>query len=90
MKGSVLWNIMLCSPLKVKGSIGGTCRLQGQRRSQARNLSDSGCYQLHAGFLIGLFFYPEDGGDMCLQNVDCQQATQHYIPEGRTLQSFVY
>jgi hypothetical protein len=22
------------------------------------------CYLLHAGFLLGLFFYPEDGGDM--------------------------
>jgi hypothetical protein len=24
----------------------------------------------HAGFLLGLFFNPEDGGDMFLQNVD--------------------
>jgi hypothetical protein len=23
----------------------------------------------HAGFLLGLFFYPEDGSDMFLQNV---------------------
>jgi hypothetical protein len=27
------------------------------------------CYLLHAGFLLGLFFDPEDGGDMFLQNV---------------------
>jgi hypothetical protein len=27
------------------------------------------CYLLHAGFLLGLFFVPEDVGDMFLQNV---------------------
>jgi hypothetical protein len=27
------------------------------------------CYLLHAGFLLGLFFDPEDGRDMFLQNV---------------------
>jgi hypothetical protein len=29
----------------------------------------SACYLLHTGFLLGLFFNPEDGGDMFLQNV---------------------
>jgi hypothetical protein len=27
----------------------------------------AGCF--HAGFLLSLFFYPEDGGDMFLRNV---------------------
>jgi hypothetical protein len=26
----------------------------------------SACYLIHAGFLLGLFFDPEDGGDMFL------------------------
>jgi hypothetical protein len=26
------------------------------------------CYLLHASFLLGLYFYPEDGGDMFLLN----------------------
>jgi hypothetical protein len=30
--------------------------------------SVSACYLLHAGFMFGLFFDPEDGGDMFLQN----------------------
>jgi hypothetical protein len=30
--------------------------------------SASACYLLHAGFLLGLFFDPEDGNDMFLQN----------------------
>jgi hypothetical protein len=27
------------------------------------------CHLLHAGFLLALFFDPEDGGDMFLQNI---------------------
>jgi hypothetical protein len=27
------------------------------------------CYLLHAGFLLGLLFGLEDGGDMFLQNI---------------------
>jgi hypothetical protein len=41
---------------------------------------------LHAGYLLGLFFYPEDGGDMLLRNVD--SLSTDYIelyPEERAL-----
>jgi hypothetical protein len=27
------------------------------------------CYLLHVGFLLGLFFEPEDEGDMFLHNI---------------------
>jgi hypothetical protein len=31
----------------------------------------SSCYLLHSGFFLGLFFNPEDGGDMFLLNIGC-------------------
>jgi hypothetical protein len=37
--------------------------------SQARNQHESGSKQLNTGFLFGLFFDPEDGGEMFLRNV---------------------
>jgi hypothetical protein len=79
MKNSVFWDITLCSPLKVSWHFGGTS--SGSKQSSA-------WYLLHAGFLLGLFFDPEDGGDMFLRTlVDYQRTTQHYIPEDRTLQN---
>jgi hypothetical protein len=62
-KSSVLCDATLGSPLEVNRLFGGTCRLQlqGRGKSQERNL-------LHADFLLGLFFDPEDG-DMLVRNV---------------------
>jgi hypothetical protein len=55
MKSTIFWDIRPCSPLKVKRRFGGTC--------------GSACRLLHAGFLLGLLFDPEDGEDIFLQNV---------------------
>jgi hypothetical protein len=56
-----------CSPLKGKRRFGRTCRLhfQGRRISQSRSQR---CYLPHIDFLLGLFFVPENGGVMFLQN----------------------
>jgi hypothetical protein len=46
--------------------------------------SSSACDLLHAGFLLGLFFDPEGGGDMFLRTSDdFQLSIRRYIPEQR-------
>jgi hypothetical protein len=74
MKSSIFWKITPCSPLKVNRRFGGTRRLylQGRRISRARNQSESRWQAelfFHAGFLLGLFYDPEDGGDMFFRKV---------------------
>jgi hypothetical protein len=49
-----------CSQVKVNRRHGGTCRI---------HLQSPACCLLHADFLRGLLFKPEDGGDMLLRNV---------------------
>jgi hypothetical protein len=56
MNSSVFGDIMLCSFLKVAGHFRGTRCIT--------------CCLLHAGFLLGFCYSPEDGGSMFLQNVD--------------------
>jgi hypothetical protein len=43
----------------------------------------------HAGFLHGLIFDPEDGGDMALRNVGYfQRTTRCYIPKDSTVHKY--
>jgi hypothetical protein len=53
----VFWDITPCSPLKVNRRFGGTYRLHLQGRALLAT-----CF--HAGFLLGIFFDPEDGDDV--------------------------
>jgi hypothetical protein len=72
VKSSIFWDIILCNPLKANQHFGGTCHLhlQGQRLSQARNQRERKWQAelFHTDLLRGLFFDPEDGGDMFLRN----------------------
>jgi hypothetical protein len=62
------------SALKIKGHFVGkySLHLQGRRISQARNRRKISLALLatcvHAGFLLGLYIDPEDGGDMFIRN----------------------
>jgi hypothetical protein len=63
------WDITPCSPRKVNRPFGRTCRyhIQGRRISRARNQRESSGKQ-KAWYLARLFFDPEDGSNMLLQN----------------------
>jgi hypothetical protein len=70
----IFWDITSCNLLKIDRRFGGTCRfhLQGRRISQARNWRQGRwlvCSPPKACFLLGLFFDPEDSGNMFLQNI---------------------
>jgi hypothetical protein len=43
--------------------------LSSRKQGEAGSEQSSVCYMLHAGFLLGLFFDPEDGSDMFLRKV---------------------
>jgi hypothetical protein len=58
--------MMPCSPVKINRSFGGDIA----SIFTAEDSQSFGCYMLHAGFLLGLLFDPEDGGDMIFRNVD--------------------
>jgi hypothetical protein len=68
MKRNIFWNITPFSPLKGNQRFEGTYRLhlQDRRISRARNQLVTSFY---AGFLLGLFFDSENGGDMFLRKV---------------------
>jgi hypothetical protein len=60
MKSSIFWDVTVCSRVKVNRRFRGTYRLYFQGRMGAKQEL---CL-LQTGFLLGLFFYTEDGGDV--------------------------
>jgi hypothetical protein len=60
LKSSIFWHTTPSSSLKVSHRFGGTFRHHHQEQ----------IYLLQAGFLLGLVFGPENGGDV-LRNVGC-------------------
>jgi hypothetical protein len=67
IRSSIFWDIKPYGPVKVSPCFKGTYRLHlhYRRLIQARNqheASSIACCLLHAGFLLGLLFNPEDEG----------------------------
>jgi hypothetical protein len=76
VKSSIFLHKTQCSLLKVNRRFGG----RGRIHLQGRRIR-SPYYLLHVGFLLGLFFDPEDVGDMFLQYVAFRRTTWRYIPD---------
>jgi hypothetical protein len=72
MKSTVFWGITPCSPLKVNGRFGGKYRLHPQGLLAT---------YFQAGFLLGLFFAPEEAICSSETSVDFQRTARRYIPE---------
>jgi hypothetical protein len=73
LNSTALWDITPYSPLKVKGRFLGMCCLHFQDRkiNQRRKQCESQWQAEQMGFLLGLFFYHEEGGNIFLRNDDC-------------------
>jgi hypothetical protein len=48
------------------------------------------CCLFHVDFLLDLPFYPEDGDDIFLRNIDFYRTTRRFIAEDRDLHSDHY
>jgi hypothetical protein len=90
MKSTIFWDITPYSPLSVtdvsEEHIASIFRVV--KIIWARNQRESRWQaKPETGFSFGLFFDPEDKGDMFLRNVgDAQRTTRRYIPGDGTLQ----
>jgi hypothetical protein len=69
LKSTVFWDITSCGPLKVNQHCGIKSPPSSGSKNKPGRVLLSTCF--HPGFLLGLFFDPEDGGDMFLPNVGC-------------------
>jgi hypothetical protein len=89
MKTFIFWNIMSRNLLKVNQCFGGKCYLQllSWRISQASYWQEELAV---TGFLLGLFFNPENRGNTFLQNISwLSTKCTCYILKDRTFRSLL-
>jgi hypothetical protein len=73
----IFWDMAQCIPLKSTDVSEG-------------HVPSNFCYLLPRGFLLGLFFDPEVGGDIFLRDVgNFQRTTRRFILEDRTLHTHI-
>jgi hypothetical protein len=80
MKISIFSDITPCSPLKVNEVW----------EEYVACIFRSACYLLRAGFLLSLFFDPEDEGDFLPKRRLTFNGLHGVIPEDKTFQFFYY
>jgi hypothetical protein len=69
LKCSIFWDVMPCKPLQYYENHLMFWRNMSPPSSGVKGKASFTCCLLYAGFLVGLLFSPEDGGDMFLQKV---------------------
>jgi hypothetical protein len=74
LKSSIFLDITPCSPFEVtdvsEEHVASIFRVEQYSKQETTMESmGSACYLLRAGFLLGLFSDPEDGGDMFFRNI---------------------
>jgi hypothetical protein len=90
MKSSIVWDITLCSPLKVNRRFEGTCHLHMQDRRRNQQEADKHippiCFML-TSCLLYCFTMKMELKCFSETSPDFQRITQFCIPEDRTLHS---
>jgi hypothetical protein len=69
VKNFISWDITPFQPVENKPTFRGNMSSPSRSQGEADNKQSSACCLLHAYFLLGLSFDPEDGGDLFLRNV---------------------
>jgi hypothetical protein len=97
IKNSIFWDITPCSPFNQRMfrknkslPFSGSKNKSRKRPARSRQQADYDCYLLLARFLLGLFFGPENGGDIFLRKLRCFSTDINALYPRRDLYSLYF